>query len=104
MCLFGLCKGVYDANIFASLYDVVEPRARASSAGIMNLAGWGGGALGPLAVGWVSEHGRKATVMENMSEAISFGGIIYLVGASLLFAAGFLLYRKMQRGSNQELI
>jgi len=28
MTLFGLCKGLYDSNIFASLYDVVEPRSR----------------------------------------------------------------------------
>ena len=27
MVMFGLCKGLYDANIFASLYDVVDPRA-----------------------------------------------------------------------------
>jgi len=29
MTLFGLCKGFYDSNIFAALYDFVEPRARA---------------------------------------------------------------------------
>ncbi|MDB6039928.1 MAG: major facilitator superfamily 1 [Verrucomicrobiales bacterium] len=87
MVCFGICKGFYDSNIFASLFDVIDPRARGSAAGIMNTAGWGGGALGPLAVGWVSKHGRHATEMENMSEAIAFGGLIYLLGAvALLFA------------------
>src|SRR5262249_42233141 len=28
MTIFGLCKGVYDSNIFASVYDMVPPRAR----------------------------------------------------------------------------
>lgn len=87
MSLFGLCKGLYDSNIFASLFDVVEPRARGTAAGIMNTVGWGGGALGPLAVGWFSEHGGGATQMENMSKAISWCSIIYIAGAILLLAA-----------------
>ena len=35
MTLFGFCKGFYDSNIFASIFDVVEPRARATAAGLM---------------------------------------------------------------------
>jgi len=89
MSCFGICKGFYDSNIFASLIDVVEARARGSAVGIMNTAGWGGGALGPLAVGWVSKHGRHATEMENMSEAIAFGGVIYLLGAAVLVGAAY---------------
>jgi MFS family permease len=87
MTLFGACKGLYDSNIFASLFDFVEPRARATAAGMMNTVGWGGGALAPLAVGWVSQHGRHASEMANMSEAISFCSLIYLSSAVLLFAA-----------------
>src|SRR5207248_9937001 len=84
MTLFGLCKGLYDANIFASLYDVIEPRARATAAGIMNTVGWSGGALGPLAVGLATKYGRHPNAIDNMSEAIAFGAIIYVVGAALL--------------------
>lgn len=84
MTLFGLCKGFYDSNIFASLFDVVEPRMRASAAGIMNTVGWTGGALGPLFVGWVSKYGSRPTEIENMSEAISWCGGVYLVGAVIL--------------------
>jgi MFS family permease len=87
MTLFGLCKGVYDSNIFASIFDVVAPRARGTAAGIMNTVGWGGGALGPLAVGWISKHGRYAAEMENMSEAIACCSLIYILGSVLLFAA-----------------
>jgi len=89
MTLFGLCKGLYDANIFASLYDVIEPRARATAAGIMNTVGWGGGALGPLAVGLATKYGRHEKDIDNMSEAIAFGGIIYIAGAALLLVAAF---------------
>jgi len=84
MVFFGICKGFYDSNIFAAIYDVVHPRVRGSAAGIMNTVGWGGGALGPLAVGWFSQHGGGATEMENMSHAISYCSAIYLVSATLL--------------------
>jgi sugar phosphate permease len=88
MTAFGICKGVYDANIFASLFDVVEPRARATAAGLMNMVGWTGGALGPLWVGWMAEHGSAGSPVDNMSLAISRGAGVYLVCALLLFSAG----------------
>jgi MFS family permease len=87
MTLFGLCKGLYDANIFASLFDVIPSRAHATAAGVMNTVGWGGGALGPLAVGWVTQYGRHKRPIDNMSDAIAWGGVIYIGCAILLFMA-----------------
>jgi len=84
LALLGFCKGFYDSNIFAALYDVIEPRARATAAGIMNTIGWGGGALGPLFIMLVTKYGRHTNKIENMSEAIAFGSVIYLVGAGVL--------------------
>jgi hypothetical protein len=100
MTVFGVCKGLYDSNIFASLYDVIAPRARASAAGIMNTVGWSGGALGPLAVGLATKYGRhlptddsapakRIAEIANMSEAIAFGAVIYVVGAIVLLVAAF---------------
>jgi MFS family permease len=94
MTLLGLCKGVYDANIFASLYDFVEPRARATAAGLMNMVGWGGGALGPLAVGWVAAYGPRATEIDNMSLAIALGGIVYLVCGLVLLGTVLVVSRR----------
>jgi MFS family permease len=94
MTCFGFCKGFYDSNIFASLYDFIEPRARATAAGIMNSVGWGGGAFGPLFVGWAARHGRHATEVANMSEAIEWCGAIYLAGAALLFIAIFVTAKR----------
>jgi MFS family permease len=97
MTAFGLCKGLYDSGIFASLFDAIEPRARGTAAGLMNTVGWGGGALGPVFVGWVSKYGSKPTEVENMSDAIAFGGIIYLAAAGLIAAAMVLLTRGARR-------
>ena len=37
---FGYFKGMYDANIRASLHDVVKPERRATAVGLMNAIGW----------------------------------------------------------------
>lgn len=94
MSAFGFCKGLYDSNLFASLYDVVAPRARATVSGLMNTVGWGGGALGPLIIGWASAHGRHSSEMANMSEAIALSGALYFAGAVLMVGGAVLRPRK----------
>jgi MFS family permease len=107
MTAFGLCKGCYDSGIFASLFDSVEPRARASAAGIMNTVGWGGGALGPVFVGWATDlagkaggAAGKAGEIDAMSRAIAAGGLVYLVSAALLVGA-YLVARRSPAPSIQ---
>ncbi|HXT38974.1 MAG TPA: MFS transporter [Candidatus Angelobacter sp.] len=85
MICFGLCKGFYDAGIFASLYDVVHPRSRASAAGIMNTVGWVGGAAATKLAGWYADHGPRENPVANMSHFIAFGGLIYLLAAAVIF-------------------
>jgi hypothetical protein len=53
----------------------------------MNTVGWGGGALGPLAVGLVSKYGRFGSKVANMSHAITWTGGIYLAAAAVLVVA-----------------
>jgi MFS family permease len=91
MVCFGLCKGAYDGGIFASVFDFVSPQERASVAGLMNLLGWGGGALGPVAIGLAATYGTGPQ-MERMSGAIAWSGLAYLAAAGLIITA-FTLYR-----------
>ncbi len=94
MICFGICKGFYDSGIFASLYDIIEPRARGTAAGLMNTVGWGGGAFGPIFVGYMSKYKRQGSEIKNMSDAIAFGGAIYLVAAVLIASAIFCFARR----------
>jgi MFS family permease len=93
MTLFGICKGFYDSNIFAALYDVVHPRARATAAGIMNTVGWGGGAIAPW---WFGNFAMRPghTEVENMSRAISTVSVLYIIAAALLMTAAFVTARR----------
>ncbi len=79
----GLCKGIYDANIFASLFDVVAPEDRGTAAGLMNSVGWAGGFLAPPAVGFASVH-------YGLSVAIASTAAIYLLVGILALVAAYL--------------
>jgi MFS family permease len=83
---FGYCKGLYDANIWASLYDVVKPERRASALGFMNSIGWVGGAVAPVAIAAASES-------YGMSDCISATSQIYLFLGVLLLSASMLRRR-----------
>jgi len=74
---FGYFKGLYDANIWASLHDVVPVRRRATAVGLMNAVGWIGGGFAPVAIAIAAQH-------YGMSAAISASSIIYLVVGLLL--------------------
>jgi len=87
MIFFGLSKGIYDSNIWASLYDVVPPSRRGTAVGLMNMIGWMGGALGAYLVG------RAVTMGATMSAAIASTAVIYVGVAAILVVAGLLAPR-----------
>jgi len=74
---WGLCKGFYDANIFASVYDVIRPEARGTAAGFMNWVGWTGGGFAPVTVGYLAER-------YSLGTAISLAAVVYLAAGVLL--------------------
>jgi sugar phosphate permease len=78
---WGFFKGLYDANIFASLFDVIRPEARGTAAGFMNTVGWlGGGGAAPLVIGIVArDHG--------LSISIALASVVYLAAGVLLLVA-----------------
>ena len=78
MSAFGFFKGLYDSNIWASLYDVVPPERRATACGLMNSIGWLGGGTAPVAIAW-------ASATYGMSACLSATSMVYLAFGLLLF-------------------
>ncbi|MBZ5585836.1 MAG: MFS transporter [Acidobacteriia bacterium] len=79
--VWGFCKGMYDANIFASVYDVVPAESRGAAAGLMNTVGWlGGGAAAPLAIGILAQS-------YGLSVAIAMASAVYVAAGILLVTA-----------------
>ena len=74
---FGYFKGLYDANIWASLHDVVSVERRATAVGLMNAVGWVGGGFAPVAI-------ALASARWGMSASISAGSLVYLAAGLML--------------------
>jgi len=78
---WGFFKGLYDANIFAAMFDVVPPEARGTAAGFMNAVGWlAGGGSAPLVIGIIAQK-------ESLGLAIALASTVYLAAAALLLTA-----------------
>lgn len=85
--VWGFFKGLYDANIFASVFDVVRPEARGTAAGFMNAVGWlAGGGSAPLVIGIIAQR-------ESLGLAIALASTVY-VAAGLLLLTGILFFVK----------
>jgi MFS family permease len=79
--VWGFFKGLYDANIFASVFDVVGPEARGTAAGFMNAVGWlAGGGSAPLVIGIIAAR-------ESLGLAIALASTVYLAAGALLLTA-----------------
>ena len=76
--VWGFFKGLYDANIFASVFDVVRPEARGTAAGFMNAIGWlAGGGSAPLVIGIIAQR-------ESLGLAIALASTVYVAAGALL--------------------
>jgi MFS family permease len=85
---FGYCKGLYDANIFASLYDVVAVRQRGIAAGMLNSLGWLGGGFAPVAIALAAHR-------YGMGPSISGTAFVYCIsGLLMLLAAWQTIYTR----------
>jgi MFS family permease len=80
---WGFFKGLYDANIFASPFDVIPAEVRGTMAGMMNCVGWlGGGGTAPIVVGLIAQR-------SSLGFAIAITSVVYcLAGVLLLICMG----------------
>ena len=87
MALFGIFRGMYDSNLFAALFDVIEPRYRASSMGVMLAVAFIIGALAPVILGWVK-------TVAGLETGIMLLSSFYLLGAMLIVTGLVFFFRK----------
>jgi hypothetical protein len=87
MGIFGLFRGIYDSNLFASLFDVIKPQYRASATGLMLSFAFLVGALSPTILGMMKSSLGLATGLGSLSLVYLLGGVIILIGRSRWFKA-----------------
>ena len=82
--LFGLAHGIYDSNMFASLYDVIKPRYRGSSTGIMCCGAFLVGMVAPALLGMLKDSGVSYKAgLSGLSLAYFSGALVILFTMSL---------------------
>jgi MFS family permease len=79
LALFGLFRGIYDSNLFASLFDVVEPRLRASATGLMLSFAFVIGSLAPTVLGAMKSRVGLATGLSSLAWCYLFGAVCVFV-------------------------
>ena len=89
--LWGFFKGLYDANIFASVFDLVPPEARGRAAGFMNMIGWlAGGGSAPLVIGIAAQR-------TSLGAAMALASVVYVAAGALLIAGMMMLHPSSRR-------
>ena len=87
LALFGIMRGVYDSNIFASLYEVVKPDLRSSATGFMLMFAFLMGAFAPLILGVLKP-------LIGLAVSFSILSLFYVTGAVLIFIAVRCWFKK----------
>ena len=82
--LFGFATGVYDSNIYASLFEVVRPRCRAAAVGVFGCGGSVIGASGPAVLGWMNSHFSMSMGIASLS-AFALAGAVVICVARIFF-------------------
>ena len=85
MGLFGIFRGIYDSNLFAALFDVIEPRYRASSMGIMLAFAFIIGALAPVILGQIKTVAGLEAGFILLAGAYLLGAILIFIGLKFFF-------------------
>ncbi|HOI79362.1 MAG TPA: MFS transporter [Petrimonas sp.] len=87
LAFFGIFRGVYDSNIFAALYDVVEPRFRSTATGLMLMFAFITGASAPYILG-------KIKPILGLAWGLSALSVVYIAAALCIFIAVRFYYKK----------
>ena len=83
--LFGFATGVYDSNLYASLFEVVKPRYRAAAVGVFGCGGSVIGASGPAVLGWMNSHFSMSSGMASLSVFALAGAVVISVARIFFF-------------------
>ena len=87
---YGAMRGLFEANAFASIFDVVAPQHRASAFGFLNVLAGTIGSLAPICVGWLSQTRGQ----HGFEIAFAAMGAVLASAAALLAASALLTFRK----------
>lgn len=85
--MFGFATGVYDSNLYAALFEVINPKYRAVATGLFGCGGCVVGAFGPAVAGWLSDAFGMRVAMGSLA-------VFALLGTAFVTIARFVTFSK----------
>lgn len=82
---FGFFRGIFEANTYATIYDVIEPRLRSSASGVMICFAYLVGAFSPWIIGAIKPHLGLPIALASLSITYVIGAIAVLVALLWFF-------------------
>ncbi len=86
---FGVFRGIYDSNLFAAQFDIIPPRLRSSSVGLMLAFGFIVGAEGPWLLGWIKQTRGLTFGIASLSAAYLFAAACMVVAWVFFFGRDY---------------
>lgn len=90
MAFFGFFRGMYDSNIFASLYDVIEEKYRSSATGFMLMFAFIVGSTSPYLLGLLKP-------VLGLSDGLAYLSVIYILSGIIILIALIFTVRNDNR-------
>ena len=85
MALFGLFRGIYESNLYASLFEVIEPRLRSSAVGAMISFAFLVGALAPIILGALKHRLGLGAGIGGLSAVYFLSGLMIAIALIWFF-------------------
>ncbi|MHA4846717.1 MFS transporter [Flavitalea antarctica] len=83
---FGFFRGVYDANIYTTLFEVIQPAYRATAAGLSAMFAFIVAAIAPFLLGYLKPTLGLSNGLSSLSVVYLLGGISILIAVLKFFS------------------
>jgi MFS family permease len=95
--LYGVFRGLFEANTHTSLFDVVPARYRATAVGLMTMTGFLlGGTAGPWLVGFLM---KRMGTQAGMQMGFSMMAAVYVLGGVAVLSSLLFTFQKDRKGA-----
>lgn len=98
LAIFGLFRGIYDSNLFAAMFDVVEPKYRTTATGLMLSLAFIIGSFSPVILAKYAE-----TLGGNYAPGLSSLAYVYTASSLLVLAAILFFYKRDRAAAERSL-
>ena len=90
---YGICRGLFESNLYASLFDVIEPRFRASAVAVMAMIAV---LLGSVS-SWLLGQFRDLLQGDGLSYGFASLSTVFVVGGLAMAGAAVFTFRRDAR-------